>query len=211
MNLSCSISSENQYSSKEIHGDEVKVNISSHSEIKLHSQKKVKKINLEKSLKSQLKEIKKEKEKLFSINNILHEIKCDFLKETNCNIVTKIALFSVGLFSLYPLIISAIACVNPFRLQDQGDLFSSNLTLANSATGLYTNTGHSIGYLVEGATIVAGTGTLLLKDSYRRVMGKIIKKIYRPHIKNSSLTCQQSNYLYELRRQELLQYGIVIP
>jgi hypothetical protein len=169
------------------------------------------KYQIEQELQSTIEEIRKDIDKQFELKNIAYLTACELLQEFKSHhwtTASKVAAIAFSLSTLYPLVVGAIACLNSFRLVSVADLFSSDLTVANLASQLHANTGHSVGYLWEGLGINAVAMTLLVRHSYRKVAGKIIDKVYRTHIENAFLSQEKSDFLYDMRQQELAQYGL---
>lgn len=175
---------------------------------------KLAKFQIEQELQPTLIKIQEKKAQQLTLKRLTPLIAKELLKELRNQPLTtigKASLVGISILFLYPLILSAIACLNPFRLEDPNDLFSSNTTVANEATQLYSNTGHSVGYIWEGFGITACALTLLIRQSYRRAAGEIIEKIYRPYLEDRLLTKEQSDFLYKRREKELAQYGLAGP
>ncbi|PIS02066.1 MAG: hypothetical protein COT85_07980 [Chlamydiae bacterium CG10_big_fil_rev_8_21_14_0_10_42_34] len=107
---------------------------------------------------------------------------------------------------MHPLVIGSIACFNVYRIESYNDLYSSNIDTANNATQLYSNLGHSVGYLVEGIEITALSTAFLIRSSYLRAAAKKIDEIYNAHIAKAQ-TSEEQNFLWDLKKEELSRYG----
>ncbi|WP_068471263.1 hypothetical protein [Candidatus Protochlamydia phocaeensis] len=172
------------------------------------------KFQIEQDLQPTLIKINERKARKLTLKRLAPLVLKGLLKELRNQPLTtmgKASLVGISILFLYPLVLSAMACLNPFRLENPNDIFSSDTAVANEATQLYSNTGHSVGYIWEGLGITACALTLLIRQSYQKAAGEIIEKIYRPCLEDPLLTKEQSDFLYKRREKELAQYGLMSP
>lgn len=171
---------------------------------------------IEDDLKHILRDIKQEKEAQFSIRNIIYQTGREFRNDARNYpwwTAAKVMTLIVAGACLHPLIVGSVACFNIYRIQHWNDLYSSDIDTANTATQLYSNSGHGVGYLIEGVEIVAISAALIIRKCYMKAAARIIDSIYSKYIPQCR-TIEQQNFLWELKQQELMAHGhpfIVVP
>lgn len=122
-------------------------------------------------------------------------------------VCAKVLLIGISVLLLKPLFVSAVSCFNAYRIQPWRDVFSSDTEKMTSSTQWYPNLGHSVGYSIEGIEIVILTTFLLLIPGYKRAVCQVIDSIYKKRIQDPDLPNDDKEFLYEIKRLELLNYG----
>lgn len=162
---------------------------------------------IEKNLAFILQGIEREKETALSFRNVVlltaREFKKDF-QQSRWGTAAKIATLCAVGACLHPLIVGSIACFNIYRIQHWNDLYSSDIDTANTATQLYSNSGHGVGYLLEAVELVAISAGLLLRSCYKKAVAREISAIYEKAIAERSGR-EEQDFLWKLKMQELNQ------
>lgn len=155
------------------------------------------------------KKIELQKKELFKSKNMIRLTARALLKETRQKpwmTFFKSTLIGTVTLCSHPLLIGTIACLNAYRYNSQ-DLYSSDVLIASEASGFISNLGQFFAYLKELFEIGLGATSYLLRNSYRHVCCQLIETVYEQVMQDSTLTKEEKNYLYEIKRQELLQLG----
>lgn len=166
--------------------------------------------DLEKGLFPIIQNIEIEREEVLSKKNIIYLTLKEFIIDVKAHpwkTAAKLALVGTTALLLHPLIIGAIACINSYRLLQINDLYSTDAAIANTASQLFANLGHGVGYLVEGIEISFFTSCVLFRSSYKRAMVQLIEELYDKHVHSTNLNIQERNFLYKMKKAELREYG----
>lgn len=164
---------------------------------------------LQRRLERVLKLIEEEKSQELSVRNLTYLTTCDVLKTAKDNKLwtcVKVAGIAVAIAALHPLVLGSIACFSVYRVSDWNDLYSNDTDVAINAIGLYSNLGHSVGYLLEGLEIMAATTGLIVWPSYKRAVCKTIETIYEKQIRNKGLCPKEQDFLFKRKAAELSFY-----
>lgn len=167
------------------------------------------KISIELTLDDVLNQIEDEKKRAFSKINLACKMGREFAKEARSSpltLILKICCVIFPIVALHPLVLGAIACFNTYRLEDSNNLYSSDLSTANTASQLFSNIGHGPGYLIEGLELMALSVCFIFRGSYTKTCCLMIESIYNEHIRMRKCP-KESNFLYDLRQNELAYYG----
>lgn len=165
-----------------------------------------KKFELENLLQTSIQQIEQEKKVDLSIRNSIGFTRRPLMKEARDNPAATAAKASLVIFSiicLHPTFIGSIACLNEYRLENYNDIYSSDLTIATTATQLFTNTGQGITFLLQNMQFVYYTSKWLLNDAYESGKFAAIESIYHKCIQQLSSE-EEKEYIRGLLKHEFL-------